>query len=781
MGMYFYLLIKMLMLYFCVLMSWKRFCLATIGAVRFLVCAASVACTFLYFRRKKKMKNIKKLFALLLIITLCMLWAVACESDKPNETSDQNSNITDTTTPESVDTSNTTTEVLHEHAPITDIAVAATCTTAGKTAGTHCFVCGEVIVAQTEIPALGHTEVIDAAVEPTCGKNGKTEGSHCSVCNTVLKKQTEIPTAIPHTVVIDAAVEGTCSKNGKTEGSHCSVCNTVIKPQTTTSAKPHTEVIDSGIDATCVSDGKTEGKHCSVCGAVTVTPTSIPAKGHTEVIDNAVPASCTGSGKSEGKHCSVCSTIIVAQNNIAATGHKYDNNCDTTCNTCGQKRSVGAHLYGTNGKCTYCDAKNPDANYSLGLEFILSDDGKSYIVAGIGTCTDSDIIIPSTYMNLPVTIIGKYAFRGCTTLNSISIPNSITTVYRNSFDDCTSLQKNKYNNAYYIGNENNPYLILIEAASDNISSCNINSNTKIIAGYVFAEIESLKSVNIPYGVTHIGDLAFEDCESLNSISIPNSVISIGEEAFRACTSFTNITIPASVISIGENAFSACSSLTSITIEVGNKIYHSSGNCLIETATKTLITGCQKSIIPSDGSVTCIAKDSFYRCTSLKKITIPACITKIEKGAFSRCDSLEIITIAPGNSIYHSQGNCIIETASKTIIAGCNYSVIPTDGTVTCIGDEAFAYCFSITSINLPGSITSIGNYAFAYCNSLTSITIPNSVKNINPNAFGWSPPFKSLNFTGTIAEWKALSHDKSWSFIVICTDGKLDSDGNIIG
>ena len=81
---------------------------------------------------------------------------------------------------------------LHEHTEIVDPAVAPTCTQAGMTEGSHCSVCGEVMIAQTEIAANGHIEVIDAAKAPTCTETGLTEGKHCSVCGEVITAQTEI-------------------------------------------------------------------------------------------------------------------------------------------------------------------------------------------------------------------------------------------------------------------------------------------------------------------------------------------------------------------------------------------------------------------------------------------------------------------------------------------------------------------------------------------------------------------------------------------------------------
>ena len=78
-----------------------------------------------------------------------------------------------------------------------DKAVAPTCTESGKTTGKHCETCGEVLEAQTEIPATGHKEVVDDAVEATCTETGKTEGSHCEICQAVIKVQEIIP-AIAH-------------------------------------------------------------------------------------------------------------------------------------------------------------------------------------------------------------------------------------------------------------------------------------------------------------------------------------------------------------------------------------------------------------------------------------------------------------------------------------------------------------------------------------------------------------------------------------------------------
>ena len=190
--------------------------------------------------------------------------------------------------------------------------------------------------------------------------------------------------------------------------------------------------------------------------------------------------------------------------------------------------------------------------------------------------------------------------------------------------------------------------------------------------------EKIKKVVIEDGVTSIGNCFFYWCTSLTSITIPNSVMSIGNYAFYKCKSLTSITIPNSVTSIGDYAF-AYSGLTSI--------------------------------------------------------TIPNSVASIGNRAFENCPDLTSITVEKGNTKYDSRDNCnaIIETNTNKLIAGCKNTTIP--NSVTSIGERAFEFCSSLTSITIPNSVTSIGRGAFYDCSSLTSITIPNSVTSIGESAF----------------------------------------------
>lgn len=257
---------------------------------------------------------------------------------------------------------------------------------------------------------------------------------------------------------------------------------------------------------------------------------------------------------------------------------------------------------------------------------------------------------------------------------------------------------------------------------------------------------------------------------LRTVFIPKTVTSIfnniGEDSPQSSPDFYG------------GIFYNCPNLESVIVDENNPVYHSDGNCIIETETKTLVSGCVSSVIPDDGSVTKIKGLAFGAVGNLKSLFIPSAIESIAVSpfidpAFLTNVEIESIAVSEDNPYYHSAGNCLIETATGRLVAGCKNSVIPDDGSVISIGDYAFTLVPDLENITIPDSVTVIGERAFSNCDNLKNIIVSDSVTEIGASAFAESHDLTGVSFGSGLRVLKDTD-DKYDFFGMFCDSTKLE-------
>ena len=403
-----------------------------------------------------------------------------------------------------------------------------------------------------------------------------------------------------------------------------------------------------------------------------------------------------------------------------------------------------------------------------------------------------DVVIPSKIKGRTVTSIGDDAFRGRSSLRSITIPDSVTNIGKNAFYSCKNL--NRVN-------------IIDLAAWRNISFESFTANPLYIGCNLYLNGELVENLVIPDSVTNIGNYAFYGCESLKSITIPDSVASIGRNAFYSCKNLNrvditdiaawckisfknlwsnplyyahnlylngelveNLVIPDSVESISGYAFGSCSSLASVTIpdsvmSIGDSAFYGCENIYSVNITdlaawrnisfesfaaNPLYIGCnlylngelvENLVIPD--SVTNIGNYAFYGCESLKSITIPDSVASIGRNAFYSCKNLNRVDITD------------IAAWCKMVL-GDNMVL----GDIIVLGDNndtPFSYKYDlylngelVENLVIPDGITSVNDYAFRGCSSIRSVTIPDSVTSIGTSSFSGCTGLASVTIPDSV-------------------------------
>ena len=367
------------------------------------------------------------------------------------------------------------------------------------------------------------------------------------------------------------------------------------------------------------------------------------------------------------------------------------------------------------------------------------------LVIGDGLTSLDDLPITSALKSITigngVTSIDSYAFNGCSSLESVTIPDSVTSIGGYAFEGCNNLIYNEYDNGLYLENADNPYLVLVKAKDTSITSCEINSKTKIILSNAFNGCENIETLIIGDGITSLDNLPITS--ALKSLAIPNGVTEIKENRFKDCINLSSITIPASVTSIGKDAFSNCDNLANVYIsdltawcniefanEFANPLDNVANLYLDDTLVKDLV-------IPDD--VTSVSSYAFSGCYSLTNVTIPDSVTSIGSYVFNECSSLASVTI--GNGVTSIGTNLFSNCSSLTAIyisdiaAWCNIYFYNATSNPLYYTDNLYLNGSLVKTLVIPDSVTSIGKYAFYNYDTLTSVKIPDSVTSIGESVF----------------------------------------------
>ncbi len=359
---------------------------------------------------------------------------------------------------------------------------------------------------------------------------------------------------------------------------------------------------------------------------------------------------------------------------------------------------------------TAASTKKPDYDSQLILEIHWNEN-----IACVEGCSEDavSVVIPEEYQGWPVCSIDGNAFKGCTKLEEITVPDTVKWIW-SDFEDTPWLKKRQKENPLVIVN-------------------NIVVNTQACKG----------KVEIPEGVTSFG-FGIDWTESkITELTIPGTVKSIGEDEFVGFLSLKKLTIGAGLEEIGDHAFSGCTGLTEVVLSEGlRKIGKGAfSNCFFDD--------------PGPGA--------YDYCKKLKKITIPESVTEIGAEAFTGTLWMEDrqkespFVVVNGILIdgWNCKGSITIPDTVKTIGEAAFYDLLGNDvvdveyfepitktdltsviipDSVTRICDNAFALCTNLTSVTLPESLTSIGDSAFDGCEMLADITIPAGVTELG----GWA-------------------------------------------
>ena len=437
--------------------------------------------------------------------------------------------------------------------------------------------------------------------------------------------------------------------------------------------------------------------------------------------------------------------------------------------------------------------------------------GKQYTVTKIGTgafrdCTGlTAVTLPNAMTSIgrnafrdctglttvtisnSVTSIGSYAFYGCTGLTEVTIPNAMTDIGGWAFTYCTGLQTVIWNahNVQDIplsksGTPMPPFLYC-----KNLTDFVFGDEVEHIPAYLCYNLTSLKNLVIGNSVTTIRSHAFKGCTGLTEVTIPNSVTSIGSYAFYGCTGLTEVTIPNAVTSIGSRAFSGCTGLTEVTIP--NAVTYIGERAFEGCSGLTTVT--------IGNSVTTIEERAFTSCSGLTTVIWNARNAEYYNGLsydspFSNCDRLTDFVF--GEEVEHIPALLCCELASlKNLVIGNSVTSIGISAFDGCSGlteviwnarnvqdfqdnsSRPFSGCDRLTDFVFGEEVEHIPDYLCYQLTSLNTIVIPNSVTSIGTNAFSFCSGLKTVTIPNSVTNIGSSAFED-------CTELKTVTIGNSV-
>lgn len=358
-------------------------------------------------------------------------------------------------------------------------------------------------------------------------------------------------------------------------------------------------------------------------------------------------------------------------------------------------------------------------NYLCSEDGVLFDKNKTSLICYPRGKAGSSYEIPDG-----VTSIEMNAFwggsRGCPELVSITIPQSVTDIFKGVFSNCQNLK------SINVDENNQSY------SSENGILFDKSKTTFVL----YPPGRSDTSYVIPNGVKNLDHSAFRMCKSLTSVIIPDSVTNIGRYVFWGCSSLVSVNISDNVTSIGIGAFDDTPIVNNQNgvKYVGN--YVVGGN---DTETVSIKPG-----------TILICESAFGQCENIINFNIPNSVKYIGRHALSNCRGLVSLEI-PDSVISIGAG----------AFSGChNLTSLKLSKNITDIGEYTFSKCERLTSICIPYGVQSIGAHAFDNCLSLNTLVIPDSVTNIYYGTFVNTPALTTLTIPDSIANRDGIFRDK---------------------